>query len=106
MSWEQHEQIQRMMADNSYGGERTGAAKNGSALLAGLLRCRRCGRKLMVRYTGSHHDVLRYVCRRGWLDNGEPPCISFRRTAGRRSGGPADPCRGATRSRGSGGVSQ
>jgi Recombinase zinc beta ribbon domain len=66
-----------MMADNSYGGERTGAAKNGSALLAGILRCRRCGRKLMVRYTGNHHDVLRYVCRRGWLDNGEPPCISF-----------------------------
>lgn len=33
-------------------------------------RCRRCGHKLVVHYTGSHHDVLRYQCRRGWLDNG------------------------------------
>ena len=47
------------------------------ALLVGLLRCRRCGHKLVVHYTGSHHDVLRYQCRRGWLDNGEPRCIGF-----------------------------
>jgi hypothetical protein len=66
-----------MMANNTYGGERTGAAKDGPALLAGILRCRRCGRKLMVRYTGNNHDVLRYVCYRGWLDNGEPPCVGF-----------------------------
>lgn len=77
ISWEQHQQIQQMLTDNTYGEEQTGAAKRGSALLAGLLRCRRCGRKLMVRYTGNHHDVLRYVCYRGWLDNGEPPCIGF-----------------------------
>jgi len=30
-----------------------------------------------VRYTGSGHDVLRYSCFRGWLDNGEPRCIAF-----------------------------
>jgi DNA invertase Pin-like site-specific DNA recombinase len=77
ISWEQHQQILQMMSDNTYGGEQTGAAKRGSALLAGILRCRRCGRKLMVRYTGSRHDVLRYACYRGWLDNGEPPCIGF-----------------------------
>jgi DNA invertase Pin-like site-specific DNA recombinase len=77
LSWDQHQQIQQMLTDNTYGGEQTGAAKRGSALLAGILRCRRCGRKLMVRYTGNHHDVLRYVCYRGWLDNGEPPCIGF-----------------------------
>ncbi len=46
-------------------------------MLAGLLRCRRCGRKLTVRYTGREHDVLRYACHRGWLDNGEPRCIAF-----------------------------
>ena len=77
ISWEQHEQIQQMMSDNSYGREQVGAAKHGTALLAGILRCRRCGRKLMVRDTGSQHDVLRYVCYRAWLDSGEPPCIGF-----------------------------
>ena len=64
-------------AVHQYGRERTGTAKDGPALLAGILRCWRCGRKLMVRYAGNHHDVLRYVCYRGWLDNGEPPCVGF-----------------------------
>jgi hypothetical protein len=31
----------------------TGAPKMGLGLLVGLLRCRRCGRKLMVVYTGT-----------------------------------------------------
>jgi hypothetical protein len=77
ISWEQHQQVQQMMSENTYGREQTGAAKKGSALLAGLLRCRHCGHKLMVRYTGNRHNVLRYVCYRGWLDNGESPCIGF-----------------------------
>ena len=49
----------------------------GAGLLAGFLRCRRCGRKLAVRYTGRQHDVLRYCCIRGWIDQGEPRCIAF-----------------------------
>jgi hypothetical protein len=57
--------------------EQPGAAKKGAGLLTGLLRCRRCGRKLTVRYTGSQHEVLRYTCNRGWLDHGEPRCIAF-----------------------------
>jgi DNA invertase Pin-like site-specific DNA recombinase len=72
ISWEQHQRIQQMMSDNTYGREQTGAAKRGSALLAGILRCRRCGRKLMVRYTGNHHDVLRYATEGGWI-TGNPP---------------------------------
>ncbi len=77
VSWQQFEAIRAMMSENSYGHERRGAAKRGASLLAGLLRCRRCGRKLMVRYTGCKHDVLRYSCWRGWLDHGEPRCIAF-----------------------------
>jgi hypothetical protein len=30
-----------------------------------------------VRYTGREHDVLRYCCIRGWIDNAEPKCIAF-----------------------------
>ncbi len=77
VSWEQSETIRAMISDNLQGHERRGAVKRGASLLAGLLRCRRCGRKLTVRYTGHAHDVLRYACRRGWLDNGEPRCIAF-----------------------------
>src|SRR5215216_4848501 len=38
---------------------------------------RRCGRKLTVRYTGIKHNIPRYACHRGLLDNGEPRCIAF-----------------------------
>ena len=66
-----------MISDNRQGGEHPGAIKHGDALLAGILRCRRCGQKLTLRYTGSRHDIPRYSCSRGWMDNGEPRCIAF-----------------------------
>jgi hypothetical protein len=66
-----------MIIDNNYGGEHRSAAKHGDALLAGVLRYRRCGRKLTVRYTGGRNYILRYSCSRGWMDNGEPLCIAF-----------------------------
>ncbi|MBM3521916.1 MAG: hypothetical protein FJX57_03075, partial [Alphaproteobacteria bacterium] len=77
VDWERAQTIKRMIADNSFHGEHHGAARSGPSLLAGLLRCRRCGRRLTVSYTGQGHDVLRYTCRRGWLDAGEPRCIAF-----------------------------
>lgn len=77
VAWEEFERIQQAIRANTLLTDGVGAAKQGVALLAGLLRCRRCGRKLTVRYTGSGHDVLRYACNRGWLDNGEPRCLAF-----------------------------
>ncbi len=74
---EQFEQIRAAITANIAGWEQPGAAKCGAGLLAGVLRCRRCGHKLTVRYTGRDHDVLRYACYRGWLDNGERRCIGF-----------------------------
>jgi DNA invertase Pin-like site-specific DNA recombinase len=77
ITWERFQQTQRTLSANVPGAGEPGAAKRGAALLAGLLRCRRCGRKLMVRYTGSHHDMLRYCCERGRLDQAAPKCIAF-----------------------------
>jgi DNA invertase Pin-like site-specific DNA recombinase len=77
ITWKQFEQIRETISSNYRGEERPGAVRGGAALLAGLLRCRRCSRKLTVRYTGRQHDMLRYHCDRGWLDNGEPRCIAF-----------------------------
>lgn len=31
----------------------------------------------MVQYTGERGDIVRYSCKRGWLDNGQPRCIGF-----------------------------
>ena len=76
VSWEDFQRIQTMIAGNTTKGA-GGAVRLGAALLAGLLRCRRCGRKLTVRYTGREHDALRYCCVRAAQDNGEPRCIHF-----------------------------
>ncbi len=78
VDWERFERIGGLIqANQQLGSGAPGPAKAGLALAAGLLRCRRCAGRLTVHYTGSHHDVARYVCHRGWLDKGEPRCIGF-----------------------------
>ncbi|MBL9136290.1 MAG: recombinase family protein [Verrucomicrobiales bacterium] len=76
VAWEDFQRIQTMIAGNNAKSP-GGAVRSGASLLAGLLRCRRCGRKLTVRYTGREHDALRYCCFRALQDNGEPRCIHF-----------------------------
>jgi excisionase family DNA binding protein len=51
-----------------------GALQRGDALLAGLLRCGHCGRKLHVAYGGR---VSRYHCRGAMINHGAGRCISF-----------------------------
>ena len=77
VDWERAEAIRKMVSENVPTSRHHGAPKHGDALLAGLVRCRRCGRKLTVRYTGTKHSIPRYACHRGQLDNGEPSCIAF-----------------------------
>jgi DNA invertase Pin-like site-specific DNA recombinase len=74
LDWERAEAIRRMVSENIPTSRHHGAPKHGDALLAGLVRCRRCGRKLTVRYSGTQHNIPRYACHRGLLDNGEPFC--------------------------------
>ncbi|MGA8158985.1 MAG: recombinase family protein, partial [Rhodoplanes sp.] len=77
VDWARSEAIRKMLESNLSGANQAGAAKRGASLLAGLMRCRRCGRKMMVYYTGRNHDTPRYACMRGRIDSGEPLCISF-----------------------------
>src|SRR5262245_39119162 len=71
VDWERAEAIRQMVSDNIPTSRHHGAPKHGDALLAGLLRCRRCGRKLIAGYTGTKHNIPRYACRRGQLDIGD-----------------------------------
>ena len=77
VSWEKAEAIRTMVSSNVPNSCHHGAPKHGDALLAGLIRCRRCGRKLTLRYSGAKHHIPRYSCSRGWMDNGERRCIAF-----------------------------
>jgi len=78
VEWERFERIQTAIHQNWTGtSPHHGAAREGDAVLAGLLRCRRCAAKLTLHYTGRQQDVVRYACHRAWLDKGLPRCISF-----------------------------
>ena len=77
VDWDRAEAIRKMVSDNVPAAGARGAPKHGAALLAGILRCRRCGRKLTVQYTGAKGQIPRYACVRGRLDQGEPSCIAF-----------------------------
>lgn len=77
ISWDQFQEIHQRLSENNVQSRGPGAPKRGAALLAGVMRCRRCGRRLSVKYSGSGSRFLRYVCNRGNLDSGEPTCIAF-----------------------------
>lgn len=79
ISWEEYEKNQEAIKEND---ARTaslsrGAILKGNGLLAGLLRCRRCGRKLVVSYGGKKSKVPRYSCCTARIHKGEKDCIAF-----------------------------
>jgi len=79
IGWEEYLKNRKLMAENlaQREGEGGGAAKKGSALLSGLLRCGRCGRKMQVIYSGRRGQVARYGCSGGRELRGSSPCLSL-----------------------------
>ena len=80
IDWQTYEHNQRVIADNTnMKGEMVrGALRKGEALLAGLLRCGHCGRKLHVAYSGTNGNSSRYHCRGASINHGaQGKCISF-----------------------------
>jgi excisionase family DNA binding protein len=77
ISWDEYQSNQALIAQNANMKGSTivqGAVKQGSALLGGLLRCGRCGRRLHAGYSGTRNNVVRYDCRAG---KGDLYCLSF-----------------------------
>ena len=77
--WAEFERNQRLIADNanSKGLMARGSVRRGDALLAGLLRCGHCGRRLHVSYSGTQGFCVRYSCRGAHFNHGTRRCISF-----------------------------
>lgn len=78
ITWDQYLRIKKQLGENvhkDHHGTR-GAAKRGTGLLAGLLRCARCGRKLRISYRGKHGLTGRYYCSGGAISYGTGLCIS------------------------------
>jgi DNA invertase Pin-like site-specific DNA recombinase len=79
LSWAEYLENRQRMANNIAGraSQSAGAIKKGAALLSGLLRCGRCGRKLQVGYSGTHGQVGRYVCTGRRDERGSGSCASL-----------------------------
>ncbi len=80
ISWEQYERNLATLSSNAHqlsdGRKKDG--RGGKALLSGLLRCARCGRRPQVWYRANTH---RYQCRTDSALHGSSRCIAFGGTA-------------------------
>jgi excisionase family DNA binding protein len=75
--WAEYERNQKQLAANNYAkvdGVKSG--RGGRALLAGLLSCGRCGRRLVVSYSGRLPQPV-YRCERPNQMFGLPRCFTF-----------------------------
>jgi len=72
ITWDQYQSNHRRIADNQARGRHRGPVREGPALLAGLLRCGKCGRRMTVQYDDQRRP--RYACTRGVSDYGQPSC--------------------------------
>ncbi len=71
VSWDEYLATRKRLRENVRPrGEGGGAAREGRALLQGLLRCGRCGRKMQVAYSGRDGRRVRYACVRGHVFHG------------------------------------
>lgn len=78
-TWQTYEENRRIMRANALNltrDESVGPARAGQGILAGLLRCGRCGRKLHVRYWGKSGTAARYLCN-GEFAAGGTYCLGF-----------------------------
>jgi DNA invertase Pin-like site-specific DNA recombinase len=75
ISWAEFERNQALLAGNAYGrvGD-TKSGRGGRALLAGLICCARCGRKLKVTYGGRYPRPI-YGCESPNLQLGRKRCF-------------------------------
>ena len=77
ISWDEYERNLKVIANNATGMSSAvarGVAREGELLLAGLLRCGHCGRKLHVHYGGK---LGRYNCYGALANQGTERCITI-----------------------------
>lgn len=73
ISWDQHQRNLTKLQQNRRRGPVPGPSRTTVSLLAGLVVCGHCGRRMLTHYSRT----LRYSCQRRALDYAEPLCQSF-----------------------------
>jgi len=76
ITWEQYRRNQARLAQNRDRRSKTGAYRNGSALLPGLVTCGKCGYRMQVQYgtAANGKTYPRYVCNQAAGARHEPVC--------------------------------
>jgi excisionase family DNA binding protein len=79
ITWPEFERNQHLIADNANGKSYMGrgSIRRGEALLPGLFRCARCGRRLHIHYTGKGGNTQRYACKGTFSAKAVSNCIGF-----------------------------
>lgn len=79
ISWEEFEENQRMLAENAHMQKRASrkSGRGGRALLTGIVRCGRCGRRMRVFYGARSGHAHRYLCRGDIDRTGGSGCIGI-----------------------------
>jgi len=78
VSWEDYEQNQRRLHESAQAlgqDRRKSPAREGPALLQGLILCGRCGERMTVRYHVRYRRLCpEYVCQRDGIEHARPIC--------------------------------
>ncbi len=78
ISWEEFEQNQQKLSENTAIGKHLSAPRHGPSILSGLMNCGRCGHRMLVGYANvSSKKTLRYSCLRDAIDYGQDRCQSL-----------------------------
>lgn len=77
--WSEYIRNQQMISEHAHRRQTADrkAGRGGAALLSGIVRCHRCGKRMQVQYRGPQGTHWSYVCFRGMQREGEPRCLSM-----------------------------
>ena len=74
ISWEEYEANLALLESNRTNAEVSGPAREGAALLPGLLLCGKCGRRMTIRYAGTGGSRPVYECVGRWEHGNKATC--------------------------------
>ncbi len=78
INWKQYEKNLKQLETNRTNAIVSGPAREGCALLQGLVLCGRCGRRMTVRYTGNGGIIPQYECRKRFEAGQNVSCSHLR----------------------------
>ncbi|WDL97049.1 recombinase family protein [Alicyclobacillus sp. ALC3] len=76
VTWEEYERNLKQLHSNRTNLEKSGPAREGTALLQGLVICGKCGRRMSVRYTGNGGISPHYECKGRWEHGHRATCTT------------------------------